>query len=332
MLPTMTAGALPPSRSARARLAAAAAAAVVVATAVVAGLPGAAAQGPELVTGLVRGRGFPVVGAPNERIIGGRNVTLNDAEYGGGFFTKLLRQIDQNTYQFYCGGALIGRDKILTAAHCYDQTSISSAVGDVVRIGGLTLGEGIQRPIIAAVAHPQYRNTGSNLEYDFAILTIGDPPTPAQYREAGIEAAFVNAFSRFPRPGRTLTLVGHGDTRSTESSVPFELGLARVPINAWDQCNSWWVKNGLRGTVRPEGSDVYQVCGGLGFQQSSCFGDSGSPLFERASINGRFFNRIFGVVSYGFPDVANRANRCGLLNPDYYAKVSAARSFIRANT
>lgn len=46
-----------------------------------------------------------------------------------------------------CGGALIGRDKILTAAHCYDQTSISSAVGDVVRIGGLTLGEGIQRPV-----------------------------------------------------------------------------------------------------------------------------------------------------------------------------------------
>lgn len=86
MLPTMTAGALPPSRSARARLAAAATAAVVVATAVVAGLPGAAAQGPELVTGLVRGRGFPVVGAPNERIIGGRNVTLNDAEYGGGLY------------------------------------------------------------------------------------------------------------------------------------------------------------------------------------------------------------------------------------------------------
>lgn len=186
--------------------------------------------------------------------------------------------------------------------------------------------------IIAAVAHPRYRNTGPNLEYDFAILTIGNPPTAAEYRAAGIEPAFVNAFSRFPRPGRTMTLVGHGDTRGTAPSVPFDLGLARVPVNAWEQCNAWWVKLGQLGTVRPAGADRYQVCGGLGSAQASCFGDSGSPLFERASINGRFFNRVHGVVSYGFPDVANPTNRCGTLNPDYYAKVSAARSFIRENT
>lgn len=186
--------------------------------------------------------------------------------------------------------------------------------------------------IIAAVAHPRYRNRRTDLEYDFAILTFGNPPTAAEYRAAGIETVFLNDFSRFPRPGRTLTLVGHGDTRGTAPSASFQLRLARVPINSWGQCDAWWIKNGQPGTVRPAGSEAIQVCGGLGSPQASCFGDSGGPLFERASINGRSFNRLFGVVSYGFPQVGNSGNRCGTFNPDYYAKVSAARSFIRANT
>lgn len=82
----MTAGAVPSSCSARAHFAAAAAVVVVMVVAVAAGLPGAAAQDPEVVTGLTRGRGFRVEGAPQERIIGGREVTLSDAQYGGGLY------------------------------------------------------------------------------------------------------------------------------------------------------------------------------------------------------------------------------------------------------
>lgn len=129
-----------------------------------------------------------------------------------------------------------------------------------------------------------------------------------------------------------MAVVGHGKTVGTnDGSISTRLRLATVPVNAWSQCDAWWVRRGVLGNVRPAASEAIQVCGGLGTRETTCQGDSGGALFERSSIGGRDFYRVFGIVSYGFEDTRNSANTCGTLNPAYFAKVSAARAFIRAN-
>lgn len=74
------------------------------------------------------------------------------------------------------------------------------------------------------------------------------------------------------------------------------------------------------------------MCGGLGSSQATCNGDSGGPLFERLSVGGRAFFRVYGLVSYGYGSPDSPGDRCPTINPDYYATTSAARAFIRANT
>lgn len=285
------------------------------------------------MTGLSRSRGVRIDGAadepgrgPNGRIVGGRLVTEDDAVFGGGFYTKLFFRNNATSYFFYCGGSLIGSDKVLTAAHCVEGDP-SAALGDVVRIGGRRLVEGFQRTITKVVLHPDYDPATAN--NDLAILTFADPPTSAEYRAAGVEVAFINSFSRFPRAGRTLAVAGHGRVSGTGNEISPALRVAAVPINAWAQCNGWWRKQRLDEFVVDAASQPLQVCGGLGTRDATCGGDSGGPLFERRVAGGRAFTRLYGVVSYG---ISNGNDDCPVINPDYYASTSGARAFIRANT
>ncbi|GAB0490930.1 hypothetical protein MMPV_002171 [Pyropia vietnamensis] len=314
--------------------AAAAVTAVLVIVAVGSSLPRAAAQVRRV--GLSRSRGVRVQGddgTSKGRIVGGRPVTASDAVYGGGFITKLFSESNGAVF-YYCGGALIdtgglGRPaKVLTAAHCFDRNA-STAIGDFVRIGGLALGEGFRRTITNVAIHPSFDSV--TLDYDLAIVTIGDPPTPTEFLAGGVSAAFVNGFSRFPRSGRRLFVVGHGSTDGVDQNVSSGLRLARVTVNSWSQCNAWWVKLGEPQNQGSPASEPLQVCGGLGIPESTCNGDSGGPLFERFTVAGRDAFRIFGVVSYGFEDPLNPGDLCPTINPDYYSKTSAGRAFIRAN-
>lgn len=336
--PAMTAAVYPARRggSSRALLPIAAAAAAV-AVVVAATATAAAAQRVAAVTGLSRSRGVLVDavagGVLNSRIVGGRDVTADDAVYGGGFFTKLLFQSPQGLV-FYCAGALVSPNKVLTAAHCYDGGDPALAVGDIVRIGGLDLTSGLERTIAAVAVHPAYQIAVVG-NFDIAIVTIADPPSPTEYGAAGVAPAFINAFSRFPRPGTTLYVAGHGLTSgvpSPDAALSPTLRLTAVPINTWSQCNSWWRKrlppSLAAQQIVPAASQPLQVCGGLGTADSTCLGDSGGALFERRSLGGRDFFRVFGVVSYG---VSLEDDLCPVIHPTYFAATSAANAFISAN-
>lgn len=188
---------------------------------------------------------------------------------------------------------------------------------------------------IAAVAvHPAYQIAVVG-NFDIAIVTIADPPSPTEYGAAGVAPAFINAFSRFPRPGTTLYVAGHGLTSgvpSPDAALSPTLRLTAVPINTWSQCNSWWRKrlppSLAAQQIVPAASQPLQVCGGLGTADSTCLGDSGGALFERRSLGGRDFFRVFGVVSYG---VSLEDDLCPVIHPTYFAATSAANAFISAN-
>lgn len=178
--------------------------------------------------------------------------------------------------------------------------------------------------------HPQYSNDNKEFAYDLAVLSIENPPSIAEFNAANVGQAAFNAFTRFPRPGRRLAVVGHGRTIGNVKATSLDLKFARVVINSWSQCNTWWRKSGQPENQRSAQSEALQVCGGLGARDTVCAGDSGGPVFERTTANGRTFYKVFAVVSYGFSPAGEPTNLCGTLNPSYFAKTSVGSEFIRA--
>lgn len=215
----------------------------------------------------------------------------------------------------FCGGTLIDRDSVLTAAHCalyikreiparklrivVGPTVLNSDQGQARKIGSLS----------DISIHPRYRG-GRSFAYDAAVIKLNRPVSLDPTKLATVDQ------NRLEKPGRKAHIAGWGNKIKQTPPLdlqpdiyPNRMRKATVPLvsdaGARDAYGSSYVRS------------LMVAAGKAG--RGACHGDSGGPLWA-TTPQGR---RQIGIVSFG--------RGCGARGyPAVYAEVNASsiRGFI----
>ena len=231
--------------------------------------------------------GLLAAGKPSQAIVGGTEVKPV-GKYP--FMVALLYGKDpaKNPQRnLFCGGTLIDKDSVLTAAHCVQGISTGDLKAGKLKVivGATHLGvdQGVVGDVSRALPHPGYNRNPDN-GYDAAVLTLEQPVrNPKTVHLATLFQDYLE------QPGRAATAAGWGKTWTLGRQVSW-MREVQVPIRTDKDAESAYNSKGkkvyFRNLMVPAGNQragVYK-------------GDSGGPLFAK-DHKGRYTQ--IGIVSFG---------------------------------
>lgn len=234
----------------------------------------------------------------NDKIIGGEEAYLKD-------FPFIVSVGD------YCGGTIISKKWILTAAHCKPF--------DFVKAGSDNLKANSMKryAIKKAIIHPEmYERSDGVTVNDIALLELRDEIDFNTTKLSSIKIAD-KSFEQMggQQAGIVATVAGWGLTDPNGNEYQNQLLKVSVPVVTYEKANG---KNSYDGAVDME---TMLPAGHEEGGKDSCSGDSGGPLVVTSNETSE--KTLIGVVSWG--DICAAPNFYGI-----YAKVSNYAEWIHS--
>lgn len=234
------------------------------------------------------------------RIVGGKEAQIGQFPYA------VSLQEPQGWWgrdSHYCGGSLIGRDVVLSAAHCGPALTSHKAV---VGRHNLNTNQGQSISVASSFLHPFYNDKTTN--NDIMLVFLEEPA------DEDIQFVTLNADISSPAIDASVTVAGWGTTSQGGSLSNVLLAVEKDAMSN-EKCSG-----------STNGYDSYkgQISSGMlcasDYGEDSCQGDSGGPLVIQPT-DGSSHVQV-GVVSWGI----------GCADPDFpgvYARVSKYYDWIR---
>mmetsp|Transcript_759 Transcript_759/g.1205 ORF Transcript_759/g.1205 Transcript_759/m.1205 type:complete len:344 (+) Transcript_759:265-1296(+) len=224
------------------------------------------------------------------RIVGGYEATEDRYSFA----------VSLQTSSHFCGGSLLAKDMVLSAAHCADGGSLPRYDVVIGRHDHDEYWDGDRVDVAREYIHPNYNEFTNN--YDVMVVKL------ARSTRADVATIKLNSSTSKPSSGQPVTVVGWGVTESGYTSD--ELREVEVTAVSPFSCRSSY------------GFDVItdeMLCGGDPYEDS-CQGDSGGALFLKG--DSAEDDLQVGIVSWGYG--------CADRNyPGVYARVSSAYDWVR---
>ncbi|XP_012529808.1 protein masquerade isoform X1 [Monomorium pharaonis] len=232
------------------------------------------------------------------RVVGGEDADANEWCWQ----VALINSLNQ----YLCGGALIGTQWVLTAAHCVTSI-VRSGDAIYVRVGDHDLTRKYGSPgaqtLRVATTYIHHNHNSQTLDNDIALLKLHGQ---AELKD-GVCLVCLPARGVSHTAGKRCTVTGYG-YMGEAGPIPLRVREAEIPIVSDAEC----IRKVNAVTEKIFILPASSFCAGGEEGNDACQGDGGGPLV--CQDDG--FYELAGLVSWGFG--------CGRQNvPGVYVKVSS---------
>ncbi|XP_052865804.1 venom serine protease Bi-VSP-like isoform X1 [Anopheles cruzii] len=245
------------------------------------------AVGPARLLTPETGCGFSQV--EHNRVVGGVPAALN----GWPWMALVGYKNALGEVSFKCGGSLITKRHVLTAAHCIRSDLSSVRLGEYDTSTDAETNH-VDVPVTRYETHPSYDKKDGHT--DLAVLFMA---SEVQFSDAikPICLPLTETIRSRDFTGYTPFVAGWGRTQEGGKSATV-LQELQIPIITNDECRTLYTKIGK--VFSPKQFDNAVMCAGrIEGGQDSCQGDSGGPLMLPQRTGTEFYYYQVGIVSYG---------------------------------